>query len=76
MNEWLFRKPECVAPAKRACAPLWEIVTTQIVEMEAHIDVVTCGAQPIEATFGDFFSDKDPGHCNHRYRRNSRFEKN
>ena len=51
-------------------------VDEQIVEIEAHIDVVTCGAQPIEATFGDFFSDKDPGHCNHRYRRNLGFEKN
>jgi putative sterol carrier protein len=43
-------------------------ILEKIVEVEAHIDVVTCGAQTIEATFGDFFSDKDPGHCNHRYR--------
>ena len=51
-------------------------VHQQIVEIELHVDVVACGAEPIEATFGDFFSDKDPGHCNHRYRRNRGFEKN
>jgi hypothetical protein len=51
-------------------------VDEQIIEIEAHVDVVTCGAEPIEATFGNFFSDKDPGHCNHRYRRNLGFEKN
>jgi hypothetical protein len=51
-------------------------VHQQIVEIEAHIDVVTCGAEPIEATFGNFFGDKDAGHCNHRYRRNLRFENN
>jgi hypothetical protein len=51
-------------------------VHQQIVEVEAHIDVVTRGAQTIEATFGDFFRDEDPGHCNHRYRQNGGFEKN
>ena len=44
-------------------------VVQQRVEIELHIDLVAGRAEAVEATFGDFFGDKDPGHPHHRYRR-------
>ena len=37
-------------------------------QVEPHIDHMTSGTQAIEAALGDFFCDKDPRHCHHRYR--------
>jgi hypothetical protein len=45
-------------------------VDQEIVEIELHVDFVAGSTQPVEAAFGDFFGDKDPGHGSHRYRRN------
>ena len=38
------------------------MLTSRRVEIELHIDLVAGRAEAIEATFGDFFGDKDASH--------------
>jgi hypothetical protein len=65
----LRRRPNdqalCTANVGRKC-----------VEIETDIDIVPGGAQAIEPAFSDFFGNKDPCHCVHRYRLIRGLEKN
>jgi hypothetical protein len=62
----------CRADDQRLCT---SDVVGQLVEVEPHIDHMARSTQAIEAAIGDFFCDKDPRHCHHRYRPGRGFER-